>query len=422
MAHFQKSVLKVQTYHSPQGVVEVTPERLRHWAKETRRLREANYAIPIHFDHGEDEDELKPVAMEVFNRSVKKGRSASNTVGRLHDFIVAEDGQSATVTVEVLRKDAIEAAQTNAVYVSPVIFPEWKDGAGQVYQDVITSFDLVDHPVDYSQSTFTPVTTMSVIPVIRMGLQPYRLGLPMEDEEKDKDKESEGDKPVEMSTDEGSSEIEDSDDEALPEATDESGAADSLKLTDVLSSLGNMNIVLPMDTTAENFLDRLHTALLTAAAQQGLEADGNGLGADQQPEAATPSIATMSLAAQNAMKFAARQHSQSIQKNLETLLKTGRCTPAEAEERKRGLGVLKLSLDDKGNPRPSDIEKWIDSRKAVPKGTFWTPGQRSEYEAKRLSLVSQPAGREAKIDHQTNALSPEEIKQNVEKLTAHRKR
>lgn len=422
MAHFKKTVLEVGTYHSPQGVVEVTPERLKHWESGVKQLQAARYAIPSHFDHSDRLEDLEPIAMDSLKRDMKRKRSAGNTVGRLTDFKVAEDGQSAEIIVETLREDAKQAVESNSVYVSPVIFPEWKDGAGRVYHDVITSVDLVDHPVDYSQSSFTPVLAMSTIPVIRMGLQPYRLGLPMEMEDEDKKKKPESESEDKPESDEPITMEMEAEDETLPdpEPAPEPAPDYSQALADVVGALAKMDIVLPEDTSPENFLDRLHVALLTAAAHQGV--DAGAAPGDEQPEAATPAIATMSLAAQNALKFAEKQHNAQVSRSLDALLKTGRATPAEVNVKRRELSAIKLSLDNDGNPRASDVEKWIDSRRAVPKGTFWTPGQRSQFEAKRLSLVTPPEGKEATIAPNSNKLSHEQVQHGVALLTAHRKR
>ena len=124
---FSKAILSVGTYHSPDGTVHVTPERLRHWEKQVSKLQEVGYAIPSHFDHANEIDLLSPIDETTLKNRIS--RSAQATVGKLKSFRVSEDGNSAEIMLETLTPKAKDVVGSNAVYVSPVIFPEWRDGA-----------------------------------------------------------------------------------------------------------------------------------------------------------------------------------------------------------------------------------------------------------------------------------------------------
>lgn len=410
---FSKSILKVGTYHSPDGVVEVTPQRLKHWASETKRLQNVGYAIPSHFDHSNELDLLEPIAMDALAR--RQNRSAEVTVGKLADMRVAPDGQSAEIVLETLTPGATEAVSSNAVYVSPVIFPEWKDGAGNTYRDVITSFDLVDHPVDHSQSSFVPAQRMSqLVRAIRMGVntKPFRLGPVMDEDEDNKPEDEETTSSEDGAVDSGES----SESEEAPEPESQNlDDTNSQNLVEVIGALQRMNIVLPPDTSPTNFLDRLHTALLTAAAHQGLDGgDPTGDMGEGTPEAASPMIATMSVQARSAMQYAQSQYRDNIAKRLAALLRSGRCKPVEADQQKRVLSAVRLSLGKDGKPHKSEVEKWIDSREAVPKGTFWTQEQRTNA-AQKLSIVEAPTSWETTGG--TSKLSSKEVEAGVAALT-----
>lgn len=410
MTHFTKSILKPGTYHSPDGIVEVTPERLRHWEAGVKKLQKAGYAIPSHFDHSNEIDMLEPIAMDVLER--RRNRSAEATVGRLKDMKVAPDGQSAEIVLETLTPGAKQSVESNAVYVSPVIFPQWKDGAGNVYDDVITSFDLVDHPVDHSQSSFVPSQRMSVIHAIRMGVnsKPFRLGPPPMEEKDVPDDETE-------STD---SEAPDQELPPEPEPEPEMGSGgDSQNLADVIQALQGMNIVLPPDTSPGNFLDRLHTALLTAAAHQGLDNGAGGDMGEQPAEAASPMIATMSVQQRATHNYAQNQYSAGIKSRLESLLKTGRCKPSEADQKRREITAVRLSLSPNGTPRKSSVEQWIESREVVPKGTFWSAEQKSESKAQRLS-VSEPPTEWNATSALKEKLTPKQVQEGVDALLPRR--
>jgi len=346
---FKKALLRVGTYHSPDGTVEVTSGRLRHWAQQFSRMRDAKQVIPIDWDHGSKQDDLVPLTMDMY----EKRRSAKNTVGHMTDFRVLPDGQSAEVTLDVRDSKAIKKAEQNLVYVSPVILQNWKDGAGNQYNDAITHVDFVNHPVDHSQSPFQPVQPGTIACALRMGLsKPYR----MSDDECGDD----------------SAEVDKTAKEGDPE-NDDTVSGDDGKLKDVIAALGKMDIVLSDDTTTANFLAHLHQALLTAAAHRGEgEDDVASTNGTNNATVADPGAAALSLQARTSIAYAERRHREDVSKRLDQLLKTGRCTPAECKERATSIGSIKLSLDASGCPAESDVEKWISSREAVPAGTFFS--------------------------------------------------
>ena len=354
---FRKSMLKIGTYHSPDGEVEITPERLQHWSQEFGKLTSAGQVVPMHWDHSDKLEDLQPISMDSFAR---RDRSAANSVGRLTKFNVAPDGQSAEIEFVTLTSDATEKTKNNAVYVSPVIFPEWKDGAGNTYTDVITHMDIVDHPVDHSQGPARPVKC-----AIRMGYgKPYKMS---EENMEDEDKKAKDEETVDVEdvTEMGM-------DEEMPMPEEPAGPS----IQDVMQALGRLGLVLPSDTDESNFVDRVRTAAIAkAAGEQEPEMEDDDMG-QQNPVVQDPQIATMSLQARQALAYGERQHRSSVQSHLDNLLKTGRCTPAEHNQRKSGVAAIKLSLDKSGNPRKSDVESWIESREAVPKGTFWSDEQK----------------------------------------------
>lgn len=431
---FSKAILKIGTYHSPDGTVEVTPDRLRHWEQETKRLQTVGYAIPSHFDHANEIELLEPIAMDVLQRG--RNRSAQATVGRLKDFKVAPDGQSAEIILETLTDGARDAVASNAVYVSPVIFPEWKDGAGNVYRDVITSFDLVDHPVDYSQSSFVPAVRMGLsrpylFTGIRMSVQTLksrglkarkerlngtllRLGLDTEPKKKPYDPDGDGDDDSSPETDtdnDGGS--------GMPEGEmQDQGEEGYDKLDQVLDLLHEFGVTLPDDTSDDELVKHLRVAL-TALLRNKDEGMADTANPDptqdptaQSPQAVAPMIATMSLTgpARQAVEFADRMYRDTVQQRIENTLRTGRCTPAEADQLRRQMGAVRLSLTSEGIPAKGDVEKWLDARSEVPQGTFWTEEQRTQ-SAQKLSIV------EPRTEWKTSGgLSAAEIEEAVKAL------
>lgn len=363
MAKFRKAILHAnRTYHSPDGPLRVTPERLRHWAKKHAELTAAGVKVPVSWGHGDSIEQLVPVKFS----SDKKSKPPQGTVGYLDSFAVAKDGSSAEIVLDIRRAADVEMVSQNLAYVSPVIFESWTDGDGITHRDVITHADLVQHPVDHHQSEFSPVSVACALRMSTNSGTPiiYRLeDEPMEDD----------DAPDFASAD---------DDDSGPD--DEIVDDDAGRIKKVIAGLAGLNIVLSEDTNAENFLRHLEQALLTAAAMNGESSDGmSGDGSDMT--LATPEMAALSLETKRWREHANKEHRGKVEQRLKALVDSGRCTPAEAKERQAAIPTVRLSLDDSGNHRPSSIESWIESREAVPAGTFW-PSERKL----RLSVAEHP--------------------------------
>lgn len=391
---FSKSMLKVGTYHAPQGVVVVTPERLKHWESETRRLQSAGYAIPSHFDHGSTYDLQKPIEMDVLNRGVE--RSAASTVGKLRSFKVMPDGKSAEVVLETLTPAAKEKVESNAVFLSPVIYPQWKDGAGIEYRDVITSFDLVDHPVDYSQTSF--------VPAVRMGLteqpKPFLLSIQMADENDQVD----------------NSETPANDTPASPVEDKTQDTSSSAKLSGIVSALAQMKVILAPDTDGDNFIDRLESALLTAAAQKDEPKEEGEEKIDTTPiTQADPMIATMSLRIKQLEEDKIQSVRDQKKAQLQTLLEQGRLTPAEHNALNNQLQAVKMSVIPGKEVSAGEIDVWLKARAGLPVGTLWTDEQRTK--ATTLSVIEAPQSWSNK-----DALTPKAVEAGVEVLTRDIKR
>ena len=150
-------------------------------------------------------------------------------------------------------------------------------------------------------------------------------------------------------------------------------------IKDLLSELEKFDIILPDDTRPDNFLERLQVGLKTAAAHQALEEEPLGNVSDTDTTVADAGgVAMMGLQVKGVMGYAERQHRGAVEATLESLLRTGRCTPAEFHDRKASVPTLRLSLDESGNAEPSDLEKWIASRQPLPAGTFWDAERRTQ--------------------------------------------
>ncbi len=392
--NFTKTILKVDTYHSPDGTVVVTPDRLRHWERQHQRLTAAKQVVPIHWDHGSSENSLVPVPLNDYKN---RTRSAKNTIGRMESFKVAPDGQSAEILFATSTKDATQSVLSNLVSVSPVIYPAWKDGRGNTYRDLITHLDLVNHPVDHSQSPARSVGNIPIACSLRMslgnGTKPIRFSLQdikmADDENEELDKSDFGDETPAPET-------------KLEETPNQPA------IGDLMLALADHGIVLPNDTNEANFLDRLRTALI-ATKTQSPEPEGSMDGGFDSGDTVPmdPQIATMS-------SFVKKQMRSEITRKLDHLLKSGRCTPAEHAKQSADVKVLKLSLDATGEPASNSASDWISSRLSLPKGAVWSPVERLRRMGTRPTEHPQHVAPEKTPDK----MSPAEIDSIAEEILA----
>lgn len=433
---FAKTMLKVGTYHSPDGVVDVTPERLRHWERQVKAIQSVGYAIPSHFDHSNDEELLTPISESELRAKIS--RSAKHTVGKLKSFRVTPDGQAAEIVLHTLEPDATKSVASNSVYVSPVIHPAWKDGAGTKYNDALTSFDLVDWPVDHSQSSFTPLIRLGqrVCPTIRMGAsKPYILerspmttatatsknrsvdarrsrfkaalkaGIQVmgSDYDPDEDKDDMGaGTPVDAAAD--SADTPTPSDDPSPTDTIGTDAAQAPDLLDsVLNLLHEFGVSLPDDTTDESLINHLRVALTALLAAGGDDEPEDEMTGDDQPKVdampqpVAPTIATLSVQQRKALDRAAiaeralaESHKKNLEQKLGSLLRSGRCTPHEHDNQLRTLNTVRMSMLDDGTFRESRVDYFVEDRETVPAGTYWTDSQRTDSLTQKLSVVEPP--------------------------------
>lgn len=447
MPLYKKSILKVGTYHSPDGTVKVTPQRLKHWARMHRKLTTNSQVVPVDWDHADDPTAAVPMSVDKF---ASRKRSAKNTVGHLKGFKVAEDGQSAEITLDIHRKSAAEAADANSVFVSPVIFDRWKDGAGNEYDDVITHVDFVNHPVDGSQGSFEAVGAGAVACALRFGLDSgkpsvYRFELDDDEDDDedddtdskdgDTDDDSDDDSDVNVDVDLDDDEV---DDDLIPDDIVEMGddpltnapvadmAADETLAQQIAADLEAAGIAPPEGVNpisqAKEFLAQL-CAALRQKAMDAANKDGGDDGADdagQLDDASgqegdlvetAPEFAAMSLARKRDKARIEALEQRCIKQERETrladlqgLLTSGRITSDEFNHHCKQVNSVRMSLGKDGAAAATDTDVFIASRRSVPEGTMWPADS-----TLRLSLQTT----EPPSDFST-AVTPEEAKKYVD--------
>jgi hypothetical protein len=364
MARLKKVLLAPKIHYSPDGTLDVTPDRLKHWESTFRRMTEAGHIIPISWDHSEDPSKLAPIEMSA---SPKK-RSAQHTVGKVEEMRVADDGNGLEVTVSLPDEKAAKKATDNIVGASPVVLKEWTDGNKTVFTDCITHFDLVNHPVDSGQKPFIPVEppviACSSLRVVSDSGKPQLYRMAGEEVGGTNDNLPNG------TTDN-------------PDLPTDTGDEEGKRFEAIVAHLETFDIVLPSDTDKDNFMDRLLTGLMTAKAAKDRAAAEDAADDDDDKDddmnkatEAQPQFAAMSLQAQAAHGYAERSYRKDLSNRLDGLLKSGKCTPAELKSQKEAMGAVKLSLNAQGEPDKGMVELWLESREALPAGAVWPSEQR----------------------------------------------
>jgi len=371
MAKFTKTILKVGKYRSLDGEVNVTPARLRHWVDQFKKFSAAGNVVPVAFDHASDAAGLTPLSINEF-------RSAENTVGRLSDLRLSNDGHAAEMTLELSDPKAVKLAKSNDVFVSPVLGNRWRDGSGNKYRDLWTHVDIVNHPVDASQSPFTALSAAT---------QFWRFALDEDEDQLDEmagemndagDDMDAGMDDAAMDMDAAPPEADPAPMDDMPDPMDEAGG----DISEVLADLLQVGIVLGDDTTEMNFMDRLIPALKTYIANQDTGGDmspgDDDLYKDEPVQVEQQQFQQMSLQQRKVHEYAQTKHREEIRSRLNKLFVQGRCTRKELEDQRSATEIVRLSLNSSGSPAKSDVERWIDSREAVPKGTFWSKKVRTQ--------------------------------------------
>lgn len=382
---FKKQILPPDTYHAPAGTVEVDGDRLKHWEDTFSTMKERGVKVGVAWDHPKDPlSEAQPL-------EGKFSGSAQDNIGFLESITVIDD--AAEIIIDVPREEDAEKVRHNLAEVSPVIFPEWKDGKANTYEDCITQIGLVRLPVEANQAPFQlvmstvdgheiyklPEATSSTITMSTVdGSTVYKLATDMEEEKAEVEKSG---IPVDLE-----------------------------RLKHIIELLADDQLMMPEDTTAENFFERLEATLLTKKAIEEKQMGSQDL--EPSKEVATLSTDTTDTKPQDPTPlemYSTREHREKRAIELSTLIKTGRCTPAEAEERKESVQIIMMDLNDKGEHKLTSVEEWIESRKACPPGTFWTDEQKTTMMSNDLVALQHPPGTTAEETRESAKANANEI-------------
>lgn len=398
-----KEILRVGTYHTPEGVVEVTPRRIRHWVLSFRRMREAGLQVPAPWEH---QDGAKPMSGDDHAAS-----RAKNNAGFLKRLWLGKDG-SLWGGVEVPDADA-ERVKNNVKYVSPELEPEFTDGEGRVWRDVITHLALTPRPVFAKQRPFGTKPPRMSLGRVRLSLEQLSMAgktkKRMSKEQEDADEAlNKGVGGTEDDTDEtGAAKLSgdaDADDPADPdgEALDEGDgpapepAEEPDYFEESKKQLSQMGVSMPEHCTPETFQRDLSIALHAINNSQATDMSGDAGDEDDDDDLLEDDDVDGDEKAvkEQPLMMSLRKQVREQEETISALLaekrsdridryeREGRCSPARAAALRQSLSKARLSF---GRKRPTaeaaSIDAQLDAIAETPRGTFAPGGKKGDGQA-----------------------------------------
>ena len=398
MVKFAKRIIHPGTYtvkrkDGTASRVYVGKKRLENWVKQFRAMRKSGLQIPAPWRHN---DKATPIRLDPDAGDI----DAYNNAGFWDNLRVGKDGWL-WGDVDVPRDEDASRVGTTVQDVSLLAKPKWLDGKANTYEDAITHIALVTHPVAKDDKTFEPVPEDA----LALSTSDLYFGEPPDEGE---------------------------------EATVDAAAStvkDALKMLAEISS-----VTLPDDTNAENFLERLVTALAAIRGTKDEEGSGDSLqeppsNSKQQPgpvamakeidialsllsgakindpktnkpytadaiktladAGANPTVTIkMSTEDQASVSWAQKQMLGTYRARIEKCVETGRVTPSVAKEfwdRMSSDTDLRFSFNEEGEPVKNQYDWVLASWETTPANGVLTNLSPTKAKATRARVFGKQA-------------------------------
>jgi hypothetical protein len=412
MVLIPKEVLPPGDYHTEDGVLRVTPQRIRHWVEQFKRMKEAGFSVPCPWEH---QNGVKPV-----DQASRLANRVKHNAGWVARFSINDDGMLMAL-VEV-PADLAGDLRDRVRYVSPEIKDEFVDGDGHTWHDVITHLALTTRPVNHRQKPFGAPVRMSYQGTVRLS-QAVRLGCKMKKKMAQDDAWEHKEGKNETSTEDQHDKVRMAEEE--PGGEGGGGGTDYLaECKDLLSS--KFGIDLHESTDESTFLRDLCMALTAAqgngASETETETPPEEMPTEETPTQEQPGGGSMMLSLEKRVQVLEDQNKSLLDQNA-TLVserelarlgryeKEGRCSPAQAKSLRDKLGKHRLSLTRAGDANAVAVATALECMAAVPAGTFWS----AEQKAARLSHTHEekprtPLGAEPISTERAGQIAEEQLK------------
>lgn len=155
-----KELARTGFFQSLTAPIEITRSRLAHWSAMHAAMRRAGLLVPITWEH----QDLGPARMssefDPMADAIRRAEKVRLTAGTVVDTRLARDPATGEWLLfgllDVPRADDSGRLGATVHYCSPEIDPEFRDGLGKVWRDVVTHVALVNVPVNHLQVPFAP--------------------------------------------------------------------------------------------------------------------------------------------------------------------------------------------------------------------------------------------------------------------------
>jgi hypothetical protein len=256
---FQKRIVRPGTYSvrrkdGTRTRYHISKKRMQHWVNQFETMKSRTLKIPAPWRH---EEKAQPIRLDADVKDI----DSYNNGGFWEKLWIGPDGWL-WGEVDVPRAEDADRLGKTVVDVSLLAKQEWEDAQQNKYPDAITHIALVTHPVVPDDQTFKAIKDEDKPDYVPPTMEPA-IALSMEDFAFADDNDAGTDPPKDKANAGGE------------------GASDSATVKDICSLLKEvLQLTLPDDTTADNLLSRLHTALV---AVRGKKDEGDESGSVKEP-------------------------------------------------------------------------------------------------------------------------------------------
>lgn len=369
MALVPKDLLYPGEWHLRDGrVFRCTTSDVSHFATRLNEMRARGLHVPVTWEHQPD---IKPSTRAAWlSRNADMARMTAG-------FATSARDEGGVLCGDLEIPDEADRKQLPKTrFVSPMIEWDYRDPTGKVWGGPsITHIAITPAPVQHTQQPFgsPSLTSGAGAPVAMSTLafqSPITLSLAMY-------------RPVALG---GTAMADDTDagtmfDDSAPPAPDDTAtpAASDPLLAEVIGLLKAKNIVIPDDTTMEDLLPHLKTALMTHAAATGegsTEPDGDETGNDLEPRPETQVMMSQLSNLQSQVGEANRiitslrsavatTQTEALNQRIDRLARHG-VDRRTIGDLKRSLSAVSLSVTDDGNLERSDLLTRIEAYESLP--------------------------------------------------------
>lgn len=414
MPTFEQASLKPGRYHLGSGIYrDLSSQDIARFVSGTKKLLADGHGVPVLFEHAPPGS--ADGAPQQFSSTDPRDRRADQVrhgAGWLKGIKLASDG-AAVCTLEATDPKAVEGLRNGSIrFTSPELRPNWTDGKGRTYANLISHLALTHRPRNSEQAAMREVASGDLAEAVQFSLADWEP-IQMADDDSEKSEPGDaGEKPK-------SSENPD-----IP-----AQHADPMFQAAVAQLKECCGVDLASDTTPDTFFRDLVTALKTmAAAKEKFEAEQQAKEPEENPDAPlTEDRPPMqfSLADVEGGKVAnkllgrvIRDSHATVARKLDELVDRSQVTPALRDSLLKRKGILQFSAE--GDELPTfTLAEVVDlladntiegmawtkdhqfSAEDHPEGDAWRNGQGDISPEQAKKLVDEQAKRIPQLRRQT---------------------